>query len=222
MRLAPSAVNCGLLLRLVAPSLLLPACPPHDDYYIQRIDSGSAPAIGGTDAGGASTSISGGGNAAGAPTGSGGGDAAGSSGCVTATNQRETYAFCFSSLIQANARANCGELGMTLAVVNDEPEDAWITSTLSRLYAGESSYAFIGANDVTTEGEWRRADGVIFWRGGANGAAVDGNYANWEAGQPSDAGKASESEDCLTIGIAAGTWNDMSCDTALPYVCEPR
>ncbi|HYQ17426.1 MAG TPA: lectin-like protein, partial [Polyangiaceae bacterium] len=80
--------------------------------------------------------------------------------------------------------------------------------------------ALIGANDVATEGEWRRADGVTFWR---DGAAVSGNYANWAAGQPSDPNTtAATSEDCLSIVSADGTWNDVSCDAELPYVCEPR
>jgi hypothetical protein len=237
MRDAASAATGRILPLLVACGSLLPGCPLSDEYYVRKDDPGGRGASAGTDTGGAyEVSISGRGGesgaggmaSAGTPGAAGsvasagaGGDDGSTRGCVSATNDRREYTFCFSPLIQANARTHCGDLEMTLAVIEDRAEDDWIATTFAELYQGDGTYAFIGANDVATEGEWRRADGVTFWRGGADGAAVSGNYANWAAGQPSDPGTA-DSEDCLTIGLADGAWNDMSCDTELPYVCEQR
>ncbi len=36
----------------------------------------------------------------------------------------------------------------------------------------------------------------------------------WAGGNPSGAG------DCVAMSLPSGRWVDMSCDTALPYVCE--
>jgi len=209
--------------------LLLPACPVTDDYFITKGDpnsgglaTGGAYTVSSAGHGDVSSAGHGGVSSAAAPAGAGGDDGSGTAGCVSATSQGHQYTLCFTPLNQADARGNCASLGMTLAVIDDQAENAWIASNFSRLYTGDSPHAFIGANDVAAEGEWRRADGVTFWRGGADGAAVEGNYANWDAGQPSDPVTTAGSEDCLTIGLPNGAWDDMSCDTELPYVCEPR
>jgi hypothetical protein len=109
---------------------------------------------------------------------------------------------------------------MTLAVIEDQAETAWIARTFSAQYGGDSVRAFIGANDVSTEGEWHWADGVTFWRGGQ---VVSGHSANGAAGQPNDSSPLSgASADCLSIGLSDGAWDDVSCTDELPYVCEPR
>ncbi len=222
----------ALLRWLVSASLLLAGWAPRDDYYIEN--DGGYGGGGGADwgAGGTAPDFT---SARGGASGVGGtpmpGGDAGIAGaaesetadCVSVTNEDHEYAFCFAPLTQARARANCGERGMTLAVIEDQAEDSWLSSTYSALYEGNSARAFIGANDVATEGEWRWADGTTFWRGGATGAAVSGRYVNWEAGQPSDPGsRTAGSEDCLALVFADGTWDDSSCESELPYVCEPR
>jgi hypothetical protein len=179
---------------------------------------GNAASAGDTSGGGSAAVTSSGGSAQ-STAGAGGDNGTGTGGCISAENQGHEYAFCFGALIQAEARATCGDRGMTLAVIENQAEGAWIAKSFSDQYRGASPSAFIGANDVASEGEWRWADGVTFWRGGA---AVSGRYANWEDGQPNDSDPTGGSEDCLTIGLADGTWNDVSCDTELPYVCEPR
>ena len=140
-------------------------------------------------------------------------------GCVSLTNQGHEYAFCFNLLVQADARANCVDRGMTLAVIEDQAESDWIAKTLLALDSGANMRAFIGANDVTTEGEWRWADGIVFWR---NGAAISGRYTNWSDTEPNDESPIEGAADCLTSYFSDGTWADLSCDAELPYVCEPR
>ena len=43
------------------------------------------------------------------------------------------------------------------------------------------------------------------------------NYQNWAAQEPSNS---SNNERCTEIYTASGAWNDVTCTTALPYVCK--
>jgi len=226
---------------LLVASLLLPGCPLKDDYYLEADGLGGAPSSGGMSEGGAvsnsgrgntseagSTSDTGGSPGAGGTSGAanrggeGGDDGSGTAGCVSVTNQGHEYAFCLETLTQAAARADCNARGMTLAVIEDQAENSWIAQTLSSQYEGDSTRAFIGANDSTTEGEWRWADGVAFWSGGANGDPVNRRYTNWVDGEPNNESPIPGAADCLTMYLSDGTWGDLSCDAELPYVCEPR
>jgi hypothetical protein len=244
MRRLSGSIRSGVVPFLVAVTLLLPGCPLKDDYHIEQGELGGAQASGGMAAagvpavplsgrGGASdpsgmggaieTSGAGGGGDAsgmgGNRAGAGGDDGFATSGCVTLTNQGHEYAFCFDALTQADARAACGERGMTLAVIEDQAEGAWIARTFSGQYGGDSPRAFIGANDLATEGEWHWADGTTFWR---SGAAVSGRYTNWSEEEPNDSSPFTGAADCLSIYFSDGTWADVSCDAEFPYVCEPR
>lgn len=231
-------MRCTSTLALVAASLLLPGCPLHDDYRTDTADLGAAGSAAGLSAGGGPTlsssgqagvrevsAASGGKGAVGEggaldPSGLAGDAGSGTSGCVSLGKLGHEYAFCFTPLTQASARANCAVQGMTLAVIEDGVENAWIASNLSGRYTGSSALAFIGANDVSNEGEWKRADGVTFWRAGE---AAAGAYANWGEGQPDDASSTTAgSADCLSMALSDGTWDDTSCDAELPYVCETR
>jgi hypothetical protein len=229
-----------LLPFLVAASVFLPGCPLHDDYSIDQGEPGGAQSNGGMAAGGkpdvsssgrdgasaaGGTSAAGGASSAGGTsgagdaTGAGGAIEPGTTGCVAATNQGHEYAFCFDALTQGDARADCGERGMTLVVIEDQAEGAWIAKTFSEQYGGDSPRAFIGANDVTTEGEWHWADGTTFWR---SGAAVSGRYTSWSEEEPNDESPFAGAADCLSIYFSDGTWADVSCEAEFPYVCEPR
>ena len=234
MRRFRSSVPGGLLPFLLGATLLLPGCPLTDGYYVVKDDPSNVGSSAGMAAGGEANIVlsgRGGASSAGATSGAGGKPGAGGAsgtggdntpdadGCVSVTNQGHEYAFCFTSLIQADARATCGDRGMTLAVIEDQAENAWITATLLQLYSGDSSRAFIGANDVSVEGEWRWADGVVFWR---NGAAISGRYTNWSASEPNGESPIAGAADCLTIYHSDGTWADLSCEAELPYVCELR
>jgi hypothetical protein len=111
---------------------------------------------------------------------------------------------------------------MTLVVIDDATENAWIAKTLSSRYAGDATRAFVGANDMTTEGEWHWADGVAFWSGDASGQPLNGRYTNFSDGEPNNESPVAGAADCLTMYLSDGTWADLSCDAELPYVCEAR
>jgi hypothetical protein len=110
---------------------------------------------------------------------------------------------------------------MSLVVINDAPEGTWVWTTLERSYRGFQSFAFIGASDQTTEGDWRFVDGVQFWSGAADGTPVGPRYVNWGVDQPDELSPLTETEeDCGALQLSDGTWNDVPCEFEYPFVCE--
>lgn len=92
---------------------------------------------------------------------------------------------------------------------------------------GNARYAWIGANDLTTEGTWVwDQSGTNFWTGTTGtGSAQGGAYENWgssNAGEPDDF----NNQDAAAIAIdnwtngVSGEWNDISVTNALAYVVQ--
>ncbi|KAK3247573.1 hypothetical protein CYMTET_42931, partial [Cymbomonas tetramitiformis] len=106
----------------------------------------------------------------------------------------------FSSATWSNARTSCqGFPGGDLATI----PSAEIQEVLSSLRGGTSnSFVFVGGYAVDGNWEW----------GWINGAEWE--YENWYRDEPS-----STSEDCLTL-MKSGSWNDLSCGSTRPYICE--
>lgn len=103
-----------------------------------------------------------------------------------------------------------------LATITSQSENEFVSDRLT-------DAGWMGASDVTSEGDWKWVtgpeSGTSFWSGASGGSTVSGRYANWGTGEPNDA----SNEDCaqfLTGG--SGKWNDLPCSvTTLPgYVVE--
>jgi len=100
------------------------------------------------------------------------------------------------------AEANSVKLGGHLVTINDESENSFITSSFSNQI---SDPAFIGNNDIVTEGVWRLPSGE------------SQIYANWANGEPND-GNSTKNEDVAAIYFRAqdfgtvGVWNDVRID----------
>jgi hypothetical protein len=141
------------------------------------------------------------------------------------------------------AREGCLAWGGGLAIVGDAAENDFLTANL----AGASRW--IGANDRGVSGVFgcgRGGDeGAWYWasanmpaereaplcsslNGGGGGvcSAIGGAYQNWRSGQPDNAScqcsfaGCSDGEDCATLLVEDGRWNDRVCDQLLGYICE--
>ena len=195
-----------LRLPLVASVLFLQGCPLSDDYYI---DSSTEERQGRGGAFG-----SGGAQATGGTTGKG-------DGCHRETRDGKDYLFCTTDQLYTVAERTCADAGMSLVLIDDDEEDQWVWTTLDRRYVGVQPFAFIGADDRTTEGEWYFADGVQFWRGTADGMAVGSRYSHWGLQQPNDLSPVTQTqEDCGAIVLVDGSWGDVRCELPCPFVCE--
>lgn len=181
--------------------------------------------------------------------------------CYTASNSIEfTYSGHSYKIIKelknfSNAATCAVNDGGYLVEIADAAEqtaiyNAIVSSGISTTYhavsdGGETSYIWIGASDIATEGTWlwdgnNDGIGTNFWNGqGAAGtgigSVVGGLYNNW--GQTSGAGPNNEPDDYAgnqdAAGIAlagwpaggssygaSGQWNDISKTNTLFYIIE--
>ena len=110
---------------------------------------------------------------------------------------------------------------MSLVIIDDAEEGAWVWTTLDGAYRGVQPFGLIGASDQASEGEWRFLDGTQFWSGSEEGSPVGSRYVNWGSDQPNDLSPVTQTEeDCGAITLADGTWNDVRCELDCPFVCE--
>lgn len=82
------------------------------------------------------------------------------------------------------------------------PRNAFENDALKELVAKLGKMAFLGMNDLETEGIFKHLSGEPM------------EYANWAEGEPN-----SDSEDCIEMYMI-GTWNDKSCAEIRKIVCE--
>merc|ERR1719310_334719 len=71
--------------------------------------------------------------------------------------------------------------------------------------AGGSIRFWFGFHDLSLEGDFEWTDGTC----------VD--YTNWAPGEPNDWGSG---EDCSMFWTGSGQWNDLDCNSKLPYICR--
>ncbi|NJM69812.1 MAG: hypothetical protein HC862_06065 [Scytonema sp. RU_4_4] len=111
-----------------------------------------------------------------------------------------------------SAASNSSYLGLKgyLATITSETEQDFIQSKVQ-------GNGWIGASDAETEGDWRWVTGpeagTSFWNGDATGSTVNGQYSNWDDGEPNNTnehenyghviGNSSLGED------VQGKWNDL-------------
>jgi hypothetical protein len=111
------------------------------------------------------------------------------------------YLFCFDTPTWAGAEASCASFGASLATVDTWEENVALSDTAWGWWA---NYWFIGMNDRAEEGSWVWAD------------ATPAASPFWAWNQPDNW----DNEDCAHLLFDWYYWNDISCDAALPYVCE--
>jgi hypothetical protein len=107
---------------------------------------------------------------------------------------------------------------MFLARIDDAPENNWVHSMIPAADQSNNNTAvwrWLGGNDLVTVSDWRWDDGQAFWSGGNNGSPVNGAYTNWSPTEPTN-----PSNKCLAMQASVGTWYNLDCTVARPYVCE--
>ncbi|XP_026154124.1 macrophage mannose receptor 1 isoform X2 [Mastacembelus armatus] len=115
------------------------------------------------------------------------------------------YLFNYLSLrTWAEARADCVNQGGDLVSITDPIEQAFIQGVIAQSPTGISLW--MGGHDSITEGGWEWTDGSPF------------RYIHWNAGNPDDY----YGEDCLSILINKGHWNDDNCENKRGYICKRR
>lgn len=123
-------------------------------------------------------------------------------GCTVDHYGGATYQYCDGPTKQADAQALCQSHGGNLATVGDV-----VTGAFLRGLAPGAGTALIGLSDLKMTGQY-------VWETGA--AAT---YTNWSPGQPDHW---MNQEHCvqLTDAKSSTAWNDISCDSPLPYLCQ--
>uniref|UniRef100_A0A096MA02 C-type lectin domain-containing protein n=1 Tax=Poecilia formosa TaxID=48698 RepID=A0A096MA02_POEFO len=102
----------------------------------------------------------------------------------------------------AEARADCVNQGGDLLSITEPFEQAFIQVCI----APTGISLWMGGHDSITEGGWEWTDGSPF------------RYIRWNAGSPDDY----FGEDCLSILINGGYWNDDNCQNKRGYICKRR
>ncbi len=84
--------------------------------------------------------------------------------------------------------------------------------------------AWLGATDEAQEGKWIWAcgpeAGIQFWTGNGSGSPVNGNYANWNTGEPNNSAGSYPEHYMEIFGTGNGTWNDLRAGGTRGYVIE--
>ncbi|MBN2671287.1 MAG: hypothetical protein JXX29_06425 [Deltaproteobacteria bacterium] len=135
--------------------------------------------------------------------------------CVEVPLEEKTYVVCNCNVRWDEAAAYCrADKDRKLVHMNDYAENDLVTSFLDELGITD---AWIGANDLTTEGKWQwqaytKNNGKLFWVGGADGRRHYTSVVRWAEGEP-------DSGHCGALS-ADGTWHGESCETTRGFVCE--
>nr|XP_020506487.1 macrophage mannose receptor 1-like [Labrus bergylta] len=117
------------------------------------------------------------------------------------------YCYLFNYLSMrtwAEARADCLNQGGDLVSITDPFEQAFIQGVIQLSPTGISLW--MGGHDSVTEGGWEWVDGSPF------------RYIRWSAGNPDNY----YGEDCLSVLINSGYWNDDNCENKRGYICKRK
>lgn len=164
--------------------------------------SGAAPSSGGGNAGGAS----------GAPT-----SGEPHPGCVALSETSVVLVVCPVALSHAAASTDCEAQGGHLASIRSLADNAALVANAS---SAETTNLWLGGKRDEAH-FWSWPDGTTFWHGRFDGAAPEGVFTNFLAGEPNNTSSTTGgAEACLAISGSTGGWNDRACDLVLSYVCE--
>uniref|UniRef100_A0AAQ5ZLT1 C-type lectin domain-containing protein n=1 Tax=Amphiprion ocellaris TaxID=80972 RepID=A0AAQ5ZLT1_AMPOC len=107
-----------------------------------------------------------------------------------------------------NAEAHCTSEQGHLVSFHSQEELSFITGEELRKHIDSPTgiSLWMGGHDSVTEGGWEWTDGSPF------------RYIRWNAGNPDNY----DGEDCLSILVSNGYWNDDKCENKRGYICKRR
>ncbi len=121
--------------------------------------------------------------------------------CQPVDRDGHRYWRCTDARTYAQAETSCARLDAQLVRIDSLAENDWLYRQ-ARAVGGDSWW--IGLTDRATEGEFVWADGEA------------PTFTRWGGNEPNDYGTG---EDCGHYR-SDGQWNDQSCETRYPYLCE--
>ncbi|XP_035860393.1 C-type lectin domain family 10 member A-like isoform X1 [Sander lucioperca] len=104
-------------------------------------------------------------------------------------------------------RQYCRDRGADLVVIDSSEEQTFLSKFIK-----QNTQYWIGLTDRDEEGTWKWVDGTPL------------TLKSWEKAQP-DNGSGDPwwgDEDCAHIRAISSEWNDLSCKTALEWICEKK
>ena len=99
----------------------------------------------------------------------------------------------------SDARAACQGMGGDLAVIKSAEKNSFLFNMVTAQSTVTTGKAWIGLEKQADDSKW-------YW---IDGTPLEGNYENWEAGEPNNAGG---HEDCVHFYKSQGGWNDHKCE----------
>uniref|UniRef100_A0A3P9CZV2 C-type lectin domain-containing protein n=1 Tax=Maylandia zebra TaxID=106582 RepID=A0A3P9CZV2_9CICH len=126
--------------------------------------------------------------------------------CQSGWREYENKCYFFSTDTKSWLEANefCLEEQGHLASFHTEEELSFLIALIQQSPTGISMW--MGGHDSMTEGGWEWTDGSPF------------RFIHWNAGNPDDY----YGEDCLSMLINNGYWNDDNCEYKRGYICKRR
>lgn len=124
-------------------------------------------------------------------------------GCTTDKWAGTRYHLCDGPVDRDTAQLRCQAYGGYLATVGDLVTNSFLRG----MSATSAATAFIGLSDLKVTGQYEWSTGTM------------ASWTNWAPGQPDHYMGV---EHCAQLSDAAKStlWNDISCATALPYICQ--
>jgi len=107
------------------------------------------------------------------------------------------------------ARTICTDAGYDLISIDS-------AALNDAVQAAIGANSWIGASDSASENRWVWPDGTQFSN---DSTPLAGFYANWASGEPNNDGGLLRDQNCGSIYLADGTWDDLDCGDDLPFVC---
>lgn len=141
-------------------------------------------------------------------------------GCLAQPFGGSIYLFCQSELTWEQAAAQCESVSYRLVAIDSAGENEWLVTRATELPLSSPVWTGGNGENLGSDPDWRWPDGRVFWHGtvgdGTSGP-IEGEYANWGGGEPSQSGVAAFSLD--PTPEVRGRWV-VPYPTTYSFICE--